>query len=158
MVRTSSRLAKKAESETSKDPPPAKKAAAAKAKAPSKKVSKKPEKINKAAATTTSGKRLVSVEACKQWSAFKTRANKIATAVGDKARVEIKWVQQLINGKSLWVIVFQQSVTVILTEYHSHCFVVFVFLLPVLRNQDVETSSFGWKVSMSPSLNWQHWR
>ena len=34
-------------------------------------------------------KKIVSVEACKQWGAFKTRANKIAQAVGDKAVVEI---------------------------------------------------------------------
>ena len=34
-------------------------------------------------------KKVVSVEACKQWGAFKTRANKIAEAVGGVAVVEI---------------------------------------------------------------------
>jgi hypothetical protein len=32
---------------------------------------------------------VVSIEACKQWGAFKTRANKIAHAIGNKARVQI---------------------------------------------------------------------
>jgi hypothetical protein len=32
---------------------------------------------------------VVTVEACKQWNAFKSRAAKIQKAVGDKATVEI---------------------------------------------------------------------
>jgi hypothetical protein len=37
--------------------------------------------------TTTTSTVVVTIEACKQWSAFKTRANKIVAAVGDKATV-----------------------------------------------------------------------
>ena len=38
-------------------------------------------------------KKKVEVEACKQWGAFKTRAEKIRKAVGDKAKVEINVVK-----------------------------------------------------------------
>lgn len=46
-------------------------------------------KESSSAAAASSGKMVVTIEACKQWGAFKTRANKIATAVGGKALVEI---------------------------------------------------------------------
>ena len=35
------------------------------------------------------GKKTVVIEACKQWGAFRSRATKIANAVGNKAIVEI---------------------------------------------------------------------
>jgi len=46
-------------------------------------------------------KKKVEVEACKQWSAFKTRAEKIRKAVGDKAIVEINVVKP---GKGNFVV------------------------------------------------------
>jgi len=78
--------------------PPAKKAEEAK---PPKKAAKKLTKPKAAAAATakedvkvevepsTSGKKVVTIEACKQWGAFKSRAAKIQKAVGKKATVEI---------------------------------------------------------------------
>lgn len=52
---------------------------------------KKPEAVvkPKTSQSTAGATALVSIEACKQWGAFKTRANKIVQAVGDKAKVEI---------------------------------------------------------------------
>jgi len=38
---------------------------------------------------SSSNKKIVTIEACKQWGAFKTRANKILKAVGSQATVEI---------------------------------------------------------------------
>jgi translation initiation factor 1 (eIF-1/SUI1) len=78
--------------------PPAKKAEEAK---PPKKAAKKLTKPKAATAATakedvkvevepsTSGKKVVTIEACKQWGAFKSRAAKIQKAVGKKATVEI---------------------------------------------------------------------
>jgi len=37
--------------------------------------------------------RTITIEACKQWGAFKTRANKVVKAVGKKANVEINKVK-----------------------------------------------------------------
>lgn len=70
---------------TKKSPP--KKAAATKAK--TKKSPAAASKKTVTSPTTVSSKKVVIVEACKQWGAFKTRANKIAKAVGDRALVEI---------------------------------------------------------------------
>lgn len=64
-----------------------KKAAATKAKA--KKAPAAASKKIVASSATASSKKVVVVEACKQWGAFKTRANKIAKLVGDRALVEI---------------------------------------------------------------------
>jgi hypothetical protein len=38
---------------------------------------------------TDDQKKTVAIEACKQWGAFKTRANTIVKAVGDKAKISI---------------------------------------------------------------------
>lgn len=72
---------------------PAKKEEQAKVKAaPKKKVTakkaKKEDKVEEKKKPAGAGKK-VEVEACKQWGAFKTRANKILQAVGKKAVVEI---------------------------------------------------------------------
>lgn len=51
-----------------------------------------PTAVKKAAAAAvvgSEGKKIVIIEACKQWGAFKSRANKILKAVGDKATVQI---------------------------------------------------------------------
>jgi len=78
--------------------PPAKKTEEVK---PPKKTEKKLTKPKAAAAATakedvkvevepsSSGKKVVTIEACKQWGAFKSRAAKIEKAVGKKATVEI---------------------------------------------------------------------
>ena len=58
-----------------------------------KKVEKKPKKAKAAEepvaeAAVSSGK-VVTIEACKSWGAFRTRAGKIVKAVGSKAKVEV---------------------------------------------------------------------
>jgi len=50
------------------------------------------EKVSKTNAkkeVSNSDQNVVSIEHCKQWGAFKSRANKIAKAIGNKARVDI---------------------------------------------------------------------
>jgi len=86
---------------TATSPPVAKKKTIAKASKPSKKkvVAKKEEPIEKEPieeepteeepTETSIDLPKVVIEACKQWSSFKTRANKIVKAIGDKAVVEI---------------------------------------------------------------------
>ena len=96
--------------------PPAKKAVVKKA-APSKKAkatSPKPKKASpkkSSSAKVAAGKsqKIVSIEACKQWGAFKTRANKIAAAVGDSAKVVIneekvraQYIYMVYNIYCLW--------------------------------------------------------
>jgi len=70
--------------------PPAKKATVTKKKIVKKPAAKKDTPKDAATATTasTSGN-TVTIEACKQWGAFKTRATKIQKAVGTKASVVI---------------------------------------------------------------------
>lgn len=77
-------------------PPPAKKKTKYKKEAPKKKaIPKKAAKPVKAAPAKKTDdddddkKKTVSIEACKQWNAFQTRAKKIANAVGDSATVVI---------------------------------------------------------------------
>lgn len=89
VTRSSARNKKPADEEAAASKPtkkatPKKKATQAKAPKPTKKA-KKEETV----ASNEEGKTIVTVEACKQWGAFKTRANKIAKAVGDKAVVQI---------------------------------------------------------------------
>lgn len=67
---------------------PAKKPVKAKAKAEKKAKNPDPPANDEEVVGVSTGK-LVSIEACKQWNAFKTRANKVVQAVGKKANVEI---------------------------------------------------------------------
>jgi len=66
-----------------------KKQSVVKATTSSKVKTKKKESPAKTSNAAGGNKKVVTIEACKQWGAFKTRANKILKAVGDKAIVEI---------------------------------------------------------------------
>lgn len=89
MARTTRSSTRKSEDKTvaAKAEPAAKKPAPKKKEAsPKKKAAASPKK--KVAAAGIGGV-IVSIEACKQWNAFKTRAAKIEKAVGSKATVKI---------------------------------------------------------------------
>ena len=87
----------------SKTAPPVKVGKSAKAKvSPDKKKKAAKKEVPKKKVVKGSGKeKKVEIEACKQWGAFKTRANKILKAVGQKAVVEIN-KEKVSSGMEIW--------------------------------------------------------
>ena len=75
--------------EPKKEVPVKAKKAVAKKKNPSTATTTNPSASAVSSSLGDHNKKVVTIEACKQWNAFKTRANAIAKAVGDKAIVEI---------------------------------------------------------------------
>lgn len=91
MARVTRSSARLASGKSKPAEPVAKKPTIAKPKITKKPDKPKPAKVAAAAATNDSNvsKTIVSIEHCKSWGAFRTRAAKLQKAVGSKAKVEI---------------------------------------------------------------------